>query len=284
MIFKGKEDFFNLGEKSCSRGNLKTHQKTHTAEGQIRHKKQERNLLRKLRGWRYAVDIEVTIRGKNGNCLDTNRHFSRLDFVVVNCTTHIHSYFLSVARTSTLGKNLSCEFSRMADVHASLILAGYTLPLHGYDTIPVENTTSATIYSAQSVTTEKFRMAIYTRAFFKAFPPIVRQRIDTTLQLMRESLDEFRPNYTIAKALLETLNKMGFVNMGVAGENLDLKNMPGETKQMYSAEMYPRVTVLNRFHCCSRCFCFSKGGIRYRRRVSDELLSFHDWVYLSNTL
>eukprot|EP00903_Cladosiphon_okamuranus_P022359 g20564.t1 len=77
---------------------------------------------------------------------------------------------------------------------------------------------------------KKFRIAICTRAFFRAFPPIVRTRIDTTLQLMRESLDEFRPNYTIAKDIVETLNKMGFVNMGVAGERLDLKNMPDETK------------------------------------------------------
>ena len=78
----------------------------------------------------------------------------------------------------------------------------------------------------------KFRKAIYTRAFFGAFPPIVRKRIDMNLQLMRESLDEFRPNYTIAKDMLETLNMMGFKNMGIAGERLDLKNMPDGTKLM----------------------------------------------------
>lgn len=77
-----------------------------------------------------------------------------------------------------------------------------------------------------------FMVPIYTRAFFKAFPPIVRQRIDTTLQLMRESLDEFRPNYTIAKDILETLNKMGFKKMGVAGERLDLRDMPDATKDV----------------------------------------------------
>lgn len=42
---------------------------------------------------------------------------------------------------------------------------------------------------------------------FTAFPPIVRKRIDTTIQLMRESLDEFRPNCTIATAVLETLTR-----------------------------------------------------------------------------
>lgn len=121
-------DFPACEYKSCQPGNLKTHQKTHTIEGQIRHKRQESNLLSKLRVWGYIVDVEVTIRGKHGGCLDTTRYFSRLDFVVVNCTTHIlivecdedqHSWY-----------NLSCEMSRMADVHASLVLAGYTLPVH----------------------------------------------------------------------------------------------------------------------------------------------------------
>lgn len=121
-------DFPACQFKSCQPGNLKTHQKTHTAEGQIRHKRQERNLFKKLRDWGYAIDVEVTIRGKNGNCLDTPRYFSRLDFVIINCTTHIlivecdedqHSWY-----------NLSCEVSRMADVHAALVLAGYVLPVH----------------------------------------------------------------------------------------------------------------------------------------------------------
>ena len=94
----------------------------------MRHKKQEKNLIKKLRDWGYFVDVEVTIRGKNGKCLDTNRYFSRLDFVILNCTSHIlivecdedqHSWY-----------NLSCEMSRMADVHAALVLADYTLPVH----------------------------------------------------------------------------------------------------------------------------------------------------------
>ncbi|CAB1107648.1 unnamed protein product [Ectocarpus sp. CCAP 1310/34] len=78
----------------------------------------------------------------------------------------------------------------------------------------------------------KFRGVIHTRAFFAALPPIVRKRIDMNLQLMRESLDEFRLNYTLAKDILDTLKKMGFKNMGIAGERLDLRNMPDETKAM----------------------------------------------------
>ena len=58
-------------------------------------------------------------------------------------------------------------------------------------------------------------------AFFRAFPPIVRKRIDTTLQLIKETLDEFRPNYAIATAIMETLEKMGFKEFGVEGERLE---------------------------------------------------------------
>eukprot|EP00752_Nemacystus_decipiens_P017186 g15395.t1 len=79
---------------------------------------------------------------------------------------------------------------------------------------------------------DKFRTAIYTRAFFRAFPPIVRKRIDTNLQLMRETLDEFRPNYTIATGIMETLEKMGFKDFGVGGERLDLRDMPTETTEV----------------------------------------------------
>ncbi|CAM9701807.1 unnamed protein product [Ectocarpus sp. 6 AP-2014] len=121
-------DFPACQYRSCSSGNLKVHRKTHTPEGQTRHKRQERNLLKKLRRWGYAVDVEVTIRAKNGNCLDSNRYFSRLDFVLINCTTHI--LIVECDEDQHCRYNTSCEFSRMADVHAALVLAGYTLPLH----------------------------------------------------------------------------------------------------------------------------------------------------------
>lgn len=121
-------DFPACQYRSCTSGNLNVHKKTHTPKGQTRHKRQERNLLNKLRRWGYAVDVEVTIRAKHGNCLDTNRYFSRLDFVLINCTTHI--LIVECDEDQHCRYNTSCEFSRMADVHASLVLAGYTLPLH----------------------------------------------------------------------------------------------------------------------------------------------------------
>ena len=66
------------------------------------------------------------------------------------------------------------------------------------------------------------------RGFHTAFPEIVRKRI----QLMGPSLDDFRPNYELPGKILETLEKMGFEGIGVAGDRLDLKNMPDETKLM----------------------------------------------------
>lgn len=114
--------------RSCCPGGLKKHKKTHTAEGQLRHRRQERNLIKKLREWGHVVDVEVTIRGKNGKCLDTPRYFSRLDFVVLDCTSHV--LIIECDEDQHSWYNLSCEMSRMADVHASLVLAGYTLPIH----------------------------------------------------------------------------------------------------------------------------------------------------------
>lgn len=123
-------DFPGCGIRCMSPSVLATHRKAHTIEGQIRKKNQENRLLKQLRGWGYTVDVEVTINAKRKDCVrDTeNRYFSRLDFVIVECVSRIlivecdeyqHSSYL-----------LPCELSRMADVQAALVLAGYTLPVH----------------------------------------------------------------------------------------------------------------------------------------------------------
>lgn len=77
---------------------------------------------------------------------------------------------------------------------------------------------------------DRFRRPIFTRAFHKAFPHIVRKRIDTNLQLMQPSLDDFNTGYDISDKILQTLEKMGYQNMGVAGEKLDLKNMTEDAR------------------------------------------------------
>ncbi|CAN0421889.1 unnamed protein product, partial [Ectocarpus sp. 8 AP-2014] len=63
---------------------LRSHKKTHSIEGQIRHKKQEDRVNKKLKEWGYIADCETTINALFGKCLtDTQRHFSRLDFRIV---------------------------------------------------------------------------------------------------------------------------------------------------------------------------------------------------------
>lgn len=77
----------------------------------------------------YTVDCETTINALSGRCLtDTQRYFSRLDFIIVNCVNAI--CILEVDEDQHYWYNLSCEMSRMADVRASLALAGYTLPIY----------------------------------------------------------------------------------------------------------------------------------------------------------
>lgn len=72
----------------------------------------------------------------------------------------------------------------------------------------------------------RFKLPIYTRGFHKAFPPVVRKRIDYTRQLMEATLDDFRPNYDLSEKILGTLEVMGFKNMGGGEQEIDLQNMP----------------------------------------------------------
>ena len=138
---KGHVEMVHLGLKPCScdfpgcdykcytYGSLKRHMETHTPEGQIRRKKQEDRVHKLLQEWGYTVDIETTIKAKSSNCLvDTNRYFSRIDFHVVNCTNMI--LLLECDEDQHNWYNLSCEFSRMSDVRASLVKAGYTVPIY----------------------------------------------------------------------------------------------------------------------------------------------------------
>lgn len=108
---------------------LKSHKKTHTIEGQIRKKKQENRVNELLKEWGYTVDAELTISAKNSGCLtDTDRYYSRIDFVVINCTSAI--LILECDEEAHASYTLSCEFSRMADVQASLTKAGFTAPVY----------------------------------------------------------------------------------------------------------------------------------------------------------
>ena len=101
----------------------------HTIEGQIRRKNQENNLNIKLKEWGFSVDAETTINAKRGECLDdTDRYYSRLDYHVINCTNAI--LLIECDEDQHSWYELSCEFSRMSDVRASLVTAGYELPIY----------------------------------------------------------------------------------------------------------------------------------------------------------
>ena len=108
---------------------LANHAEIHSIDGQIRRKKQEHRVITKLKEWGYDADVEVTINAKRGGCVKTdNRYYSRLDFVILQCTSHI--LILEVDEDQHRWYNLKCELTRMTDVHAALVLSGYNLPVH----------------------------------------------------------------------------------------------------------------------------------------------------------
>ncbi|CAN0272585.1 unnamed protein product, partial [Ectocarpus sp. 6 AP-2014] len=107
---------------------LTAHMRTHTLSGQIRRKKQEHRVSKKLKEWGFQFDCETTINSRREDCLtDTPRYYSRLDFHIINCTSAV--LILEVDEDQHAWYNLSCEFSRMADVTASLATAGYDVPV-----------------------------------------------------------------------------------------------------------------------------------------------------------
>ena len=111
-------------------GTLKTHMLTHTPEGQARRKKQEGRILSNLKKWGHVVDCETIINIGKGNCVDDTsyRHFSRLDFVLLDCASHI--LIVECDENQHYWYTPECEMSRMVDVKASLVLSGNVKPIH----------------------------------------------------------------------------------------------------------------------------------------------------------
>lgn len=115
--------------RSAYKNSVVGHIKTHSLEGQIRCKKQENRVHKLLKRWGYTADLEVTINASRGNCLqDTQKYYSKLDFTIVNCVNAI--LILEIDENQHHWYNVSCEFSRMSNVRASLMKAGYELPIY----------------------------------------------------------------------------------------------------------------------------------------------------------
>lgn len=122
-------DFPNCDYKCAEPNDLTRHKQTHSIEGQRYHKKEEKRVTKMLTEWGLNFDCETTINASRGNCLtDTNRHFSRLDYHIINCTSAV--LLLEVDEEQHHWYNLSCELGRMADVRASLLKAGVTKPIY----------------------------------------------------------------------------------------------------------------------------------------------------------
>ena len=124
-----KCDYEGCEAKFSQSGTLAKHKKTHTIREQLRMRIQENHLFNKLEKWGFSVDVETTINAQKENCLtDTNRYYSRLDYHVINCTSAI--LLIECDEDQHTGYELSCELSRMSDVRAALMTAGYELPIY----------------------------------------------------------------------------------------------------------------------------------------------------------
>lgn len=109
---------------------IRSHMLTHIPGAQrVRYKKQELRVTKMLTEWNYLYDCEVTINAFRLNCVvDTQRHFSRLDYVIPSCVNAI--LILEVDENAHFWYNLSCELSRMADIRCALETANITLPIY----------------------------------------------------------------------------------------------------------------------------------------------------------
>ena len=121
--FEGCDSMFKTNS------HLSEHSRTHTINGQIRKKKHECQAKKAIESWGYTIDCETTINASRGGCVpDVQRHFSRLDFTIVESVNAI--LIVEVDEDQHYWYNLACEMARMVDIQASLVSAGYTLPIY----------------------------------------------------------------------------------------------------------------------------------------------------------
>lgn len=121
--------FPGCGYRCGQKNDLVRHKNTHSLDSQTRRLKQESRVYDKLLEWGYAVDRETVINASQGDCVpDTDRHFSRLDFHIANCTNVI--LIVECDELQHQWYNMRCEMGRMMDVQSSLVSQGYTQPMY----------------------------------------------------------------------------------------------------------------------------------------------------------
>ena len=126
--FGGCEDSF------VRNSDLKSHAKTHSLERQASRRKEEAIIIKLLKEWGFSVDMELTINAKRKGCVsDTpDRHFSRIDFNIINCTNVI--LLLEVDENQHMWYELGCELSIMSDVESAIT---QYLTKDGHDPLPI---------------------------------------------------------------------------------------------------------------------------------------------------
>lgn len=121
--------FPGCGHKCGQKNDFERHLEVHTLDGQTRRLKQENRVYNKLLEWGYTVDREMVINASRDDCVvDTDRHFSRLDFHIINCTSAI--LIVECDEMQHEWYSMRCEMGRMMDVQTALVSKGYTLPVY----------------------------------------------------------------------------------------------------------------------------------------------------------
>jgi uncharacterized Zn-finger protein len=120
-------DFEGCSYACTQSGTLTTHKLAmHTKEGAKRQLKQQMRVVNLLKEAGYAIDEECTIQ--YAGCVpDPDRHRARLDIYVVTITSCI--IIVEVDEEAHAGYLVSCEITRMLQVHEAILARGYTVPV-----------------------------------------------------------------------------------------------------------------------------------------------------------
>ncbi|KAG5184100.1 hypothetical protein JKP88DRAFT_244967 [Tribonema minus] len=122
-----KCDFESCDYAGTRSSHLITHKRSmHTKEGAKRQLKQQMRVANLLKEAGYTVDEECTIQ--YGGCVpDPDRHRARLDIYIVTITSCI--LIVEVDEEAHASYLVSCELTRMLQVHEAILSRGYTVPV-----------------------------------------------------------------------------------------------------------------------------------------------------------